>query len=315
MFAAPDPAEIRDVEAQRQAAAQQNAAMYPPQQTVYGQQTDPSMVNKGTTTQQPAGAVHQSTISRVAATMHWGTFLLLIAFFSMMVMIAAAQICDVTDGICITTRGYQVAVGVVSLGIAFIFGILDYAGKFTDQHGQTWVSVFLFLWWAAGVIVLTFFGDFQTTTRAAGYFSSWGAFILAILSLVNVSPNFEQGVDKTLYSVRKPLFTLMISSLVVMGASIGPCSPRDNCSGYAAWALVVSVVSLFVSIILFLLPTRIERKAMRFVAYFLVLWWIFGVATLTLGGPFLVAGNGFFGSYCSLLASAWFAAILTKNAT
>jgi hypothetical protein len=316
MFAAPNPSEIRDVEAQRQAAAQQNAAMYPPQQNMYGQQqTDPSMMSKGNG-QQPgttADTVPKSTVARVAATMHWGTFMLLISFFSMMVMIASAQVCDVTVGDCEATRGYQVAVGVVSMVLAFVVGILDYAGKLSEPKQQVPVSVFFFLWWTAAVIVLTFFGDFQTTNRAAGYFSSWGAFILTIISLAAVSSGFEQGMDKTLQSVRKPLFFLAIASLVTMGAAIGPCSPRSQCKGYPAYAIVVSVLSLFIAIILFFLPARVERKSMRFIAYFLVLWWIFGVAVMTLGGPFQVAGNGFFGSYCALLASAWFAAILTRN--
>jgi len=245
--------------------------------------------------------------------MHWGTFLLLVSFFSMMVMIAAAQVCDLTEGVCITTRGYQVAVGVISMAVAFIFGILDYAGRFTNQQGQTAVSAFLFLWWVAGVIVLTFFGDFTTTNLAAGYFSSWGALILSIFALVNVSPGFEQGLDNKLQSVRKPLFCLAAASLVVMGASIGPCSPRSNCASYSVWAVIVSVVSLFVAIVLFFIPTRLERKVMKAFAYLLVLWWVFGVATLTLGGPFQVAGNGFFGSYCALFAASWFASILSRD--
>lgn len=313
MFAAPSPSEIRDVEAQRQAAAQQNAAMYPPQQqAVYGQQTDPSIVTKPNGQPGTEAAVPKSTIGRVAATMHWGTFMLLIAFFSMMVMIASAQVCDTTSGSCEATRGYQVAVGVISLVLGLIFGFMDYGNQFTSANHQTAVSVFFFLWWLAAVIVLTFFGDFQNTTRAAGYFSSWGAFIISVIALVAISPSFEHGMDKTLESARKPIFCLIVASLVTMGAAIGPCSPRSRCHGYPAWAIVVSVASAVVAIILFFLASRLERKGMKAISYFLVLWWIFGVSTLTLGGPFQVAGNGFFGSYCALFASAWLASILTR---
>jgi hypothetical protein len=162
------------------------------------------------------------------------------------------------------------------------------------------------------VIVLTYFGDFTLTTRAAGYFSTWGAFVLSALSLVGVSESFEYGMDKTLHSVRKPVFFLAVASLVTMGAAIGPCS--GGCSGYPAWAIVASVISLIIALFLFFFPARLERTSMKWVAYALCIWWVFAAATTTLGAPFYVAGNGFFGVYGALLSSAWLAAVL-KNKT
>ena len=159
---------------------------------------------------------------------------------------------------------------------------------------------------------MTFFGDFTSTALAAGYYGTWGAFIVSLLSLIHISPGFETGVDKTLTSVRKPLFLLIISSLVVMGAAIGPCSPRSACSGYNVYAIIVSVISLFFAIILFFIPHKVERRAFRWVAYLYVVWWIFGAAVLTLGNPFKSSGNGFFGCYAALLASAWLASMINK---
>jgi len=52
---------------------------------------------------------------------------------------------------------------------------------------------------------------------------------------------------------------------------------------------------------------------MRFVAYFFVIWWIFGAACLTLGGPFRIAGNGFFGAFAALVSSAWFAIVIHRE--
>jgi hypothetical protein len=177
MFAAPNPDAIRDVEAQRTAGG---AAAYP--------QTDPSMVQKTTITttamtgqpvmyqlgqvpqqmqyqqgqyvqgqqgQNGSGAnttadqLPKSTIGRLSHSIHWGTYMFLIAYFSMIVMIAAAQICDVNqpNGSCVATRGYQVSVGIISLFIALICALLDFCGKFETVAGRTVVSVFLFLWW------------------------------------------------------------------------------------------------------------------------------------------------------------------------
>jgi len=342
MFAAPNPSDIKDVES-NPSQIQQNAAMYPNQQqnsggnypsqygqSAYGpsahgqQQQQPQYGGSAQAypTKEGAGgaggtggvatsAPRQSMISRVSTTLHWGTFVLLLAFLSMMVMIASAQVCSDDNNTCTATRGYQVSLGTISLILCLIFGFLDIIGRFSTAAGQTALSVFFFLWWTAGVIVLTFWGDFQNTTAAAGYFSSWFAFIVSIFTLINVSPMLEQGMDSSLSSVRRPLFFLSIASLVAMGASVAPCHPSSDCVGYSAWAIVASVASACIAIVLFFFPASLERRLMRWTAWLFVLWWIFGVSITTLGGPFQVAGNGFFGVYGALFASCWLAAVVT----
>ena len=126
-----------------------------------------------------------------------------------------------------------------------------------------------------------------------------------MLALISLSSDFETELNTTLTSIRKPLFVLAIASLVVMGASIGPCSPRNNCNSYSAYAIVLSVSSAVISIILFFLPGMFERKTMVFIAWVFIIWWVFGLAVTTLGGPFQVAGNGFFGNYAALFASVY----------
>jgi hypothetical protein len=264
------------------------------------------MSQQTTTTGQTVGQTGtKSTLVRVAESMEWGTQMFLIAFFSLMVMIVSAQICDnyMPNGSCVATRGYQVAAGAASFGFAIIVAIIHMFGKLESVAAQTWISLCFFLWWVGGVIVLTFFGDFTTTQYANGYFGAWGAFIMSLFALVHTSPRFEHGLDATMHSIRKPLFFLIVASAVAMGASIGPCSPRQACQGYSAWALVGSVIMLFIALVLFFLPSRLERNLMKYVAVFLVLWAVFYVGVTTLGGPFRVAGNGFFGAYGTLLAS------------
>jgi len=251
----------------------------------------------------------------VAESMEWGTQIFLISFFSLLVMIVSAQICDnlMPNGSCQATRGYQVACGAISFIAALIIALVHFFGKLENVAIQTAISASFFLWWLAGVIVLTFFGDFTTTQNANGYFGSWGAFIMSVFSLVAVSPRFEHRLDSTMHSIRKPLFFLILASAITMGASIGPCSPSSRCTGYAAWALVASVVSLAVALVLFFLPTQVERKLMKYIAVLLVLWWIFAVGCITLGGPFTTAGNGYFGSFAALLASVSLLRVLHKE--
>jgi len=327
MFAAPN---ISDVEAQRAA------------QPAYGGQTDynktvvttstinappqnisssnPALVQQQQPQQQQPSAtagsgsadVPKSTMGRVARSIEWGGHLLLLAWFSMVEMIAAAQVCDVkSHNACYGTRGYQVAVGAISLIIALLCGILYYLDVLTNTAFEIFVCVFLFLWWGVAVVVLTFFGDFQLTTLAAGYFGTWFSFGMSVICLIAVSEGFEYGLDKTIQQVRKPVFVLTIASLVCMGANIGPCS--GECAGYNGYAIVVSVVSLFIGILLFFFPARLERKGMLGVAAFLVLWWVFGAAIMTLGGPQLVAGNGFFSSWIALIAAVFFLAELNRQ--
>jgi hypothetical protein len=319
MFAAPNPDEL---EAQRHQPTVQ-------QQYITTTTTMSSPVKganmAGTPQASPTGQPAQgqagqtgktSTVNKIAEAVEWGTQMLLIAFFSMLVMIISAQVCDnFLNGQCVAIQGYQVAAGAISLIVALIVVLVHFAGRLENVHNRVLISTFFFLWWLAAVIVLTFFGNFTTTNLANGYFGSWFAFITATFSLVASSPRFEQDMDKTKHSLRKPLFFLIIASAVVMGAAIGPCSPREFCSGYNAYAIVLGVVSLFVAIILFLLPNQIERRLMRFVGGFLVLWWIFGVACTTLGGPFKQTGNGYFGAFAALLASVSLLVVLNRDET
>jgi len=243
---------------------------------------------------------------RIAESLEWGTQMFLIAFFSLMVMIVAAQMCDnLRNGDCEDTRAYEVAVGAFSFIIAFLAFLIHFFGRLQNVTHQAVISAFLFVWWVAGVIVLTFFGEFQNTLNANGYFGAWGAFIMSAFALVAVSPRFEESIDRNfhVHSVRKPLFFLAIASAVVLGAAIAPCSPRSNCHGYSLYALVVASFSLLLSLIFLFMPARLERTVMKGVAWFFLLWWAFGVGVLTLGGPFRHTGNGYFGSYAALLSS------------
>lgn len=247
-----------------------------------------------------------SPLVRLAESLEWGTQMFLIAFFSLMVMIVAAQNCDsLRNGDCEDTRAYEVAVGAFSFAIAFIAFLLHFFGWLHNVTHQAIVSTFLFVWWVAGVIILTFFGDFQSTQNANGYFGAWGAFIMSAFALVAVSPRFEEAIDRNLHahSIRKPLFFIALASAVVMGAAIAPCSPHQNCRGYSLYALIVGTFSLLVALVFLLIPTRLERSLMRYVAWFFLLWWAFGTGVLTLGGPFRQTGNGYFGSFAALLST------------
>jgi hypothetical protein len=248
----------------------------------------------------------------------WGLLNLILAFSSIIVMIAASVLCGggaryrpINGGPiqtlpavrCRDTYGYQVAVATISAFIALVSALLYYFGALKSKMARELISLFQFLWWTAGVIVLTFFGSFQFTDFANGYFGSWASFIIAALLLMSVSDHFTTAADRATHSVRKPLLFLIAASAVEMGAAIGPCSPRAYCTRYNAFAIALGSISLFISIVLFFIAPKVSLTVLRIIGVFLVLWWVVGMAVVTFGGPFVSTGNGYFASLAAVFAS------------
>lgn len=237
-------------------------------------------------------------VHRAVTLLDWTSLNILLGFFALMVMVASAKLPITTD-----RRSYQVACGAVSLALAIITALLALCNQLENELARKIISAFQFLWWVAGVIVLTFFGSFQTTAIANGYFGAWFAFFFASLMLFSAFPLFEHKLDKAMHSPRKPLLFLIVASAVVMGASIDPCSPQYNCYEYNGWAVSMSSISLIVAIILFIAADKLSATAMKYISLFLVLWWAVGTLVVTFGAPFVTTGNGYFFSYAAFIAS------------
>jgi len=264
-----------------------------------------------------AKPVDKSALTEFARHTDWGVLNLLLAFSSIVVMISSATVCGggvYVPGVpfsslgvpCTGIPGYQVACATISAIIALISALLYHLGKLDNKRALEGISVFQFLWWTAGMIVLTFFGSFQSVDYANGYFGTWGAFLFAALALVSVSDLFESTVDRALFSVRSPLLFLAASSAIAMGASISPCSPVDMCTTYRAFAVALSTISLFFALVLLLVAGKLPATVLKVTGWFLVTWWVVGFAVVTFGGPFVTPGNGYFASMASVLASVMF---------
>jgi len=71
------------------------------------------------------------------------------------------------------TQSYEVALGSVGFTCSLVVFLAEQAGKGLPAPSLTGVSLFIFLWWFAGVIVTTFFGTFlNLVTPANGYFGA-----------------------------------------------------------------------------------------------------------------------------------------------
>eukprot|EP00403_Amphidinium_massartii_P027775 CAMPEP_0178389424 /NCGR_PEP_ID=MMETSP0689_2-20121128/10109_1 /TAXON_ID=160604 /ORGANISM="Amphidinium massartii, Strain CS-259" /LENGTH=526 /DNA_ID=CAMNT_0020009873 /DNA_START=91 /DNA_END=1671 /DNA_ORIENTATION=- len=76
--------------------------------------------------------------------------------------------------------------------------------------------------------------------------------------------------------------------------------------GWFIWALVCSVVSTIMCIVLLLID--VKANVMKFAAIFLLVWWAAGTACMTVESPFPYTGNGYFGSWMALIFS-WLLAV------
>jgi hypothetical protein len=224
----------------------------------------------------------------------------LLTFTALVEMIMAAQLCAHLT--CSSMVGYEVTLGAVSALITLVTIAVDYKNALDPEPAQLIVGA-VWLWWFIGVIVATFFGNFTTTIFANGYFFSWASFVVATVTFVQISARarsattaltrwFGQGYSPLLW----PLF---LSSAVVMGAAINPCTGSTpaasitglySCTGTTAFALALGTVSMFVCLVLIAVDDKLSDRAMRFVAVLLALWWIVGTGIVTFSSPFVFAG-------------------------
>ena len=161
-----------------------------------------------------------SKFLRKTAGLDWSSHNLLMALFSLVVMIASAQLCS-DSFVCTGMIAFEVA----GPAISFVVGIIAFIGAekgFIKQDGvKVAISGVMFLFWVAMIICFTFFGDYQNLARANGYFGSWAAFYFAIMAFMTVSEGFNQQLERTMSAARKPAFVLLILALVVLGAGTG----------------------------------------------------------------------------------------------
>jgi len=246
----------------------------------------------------------------------------LLAFCALVVMVASSTICGGTvfpptgpsGGSCEGILGYQVACGTISAFFALVSALLYHLGKLDNVRVLEGISLFQFLWWTAGMIVLTFFGSFQSVAYGNGYFGTWGAFFFATIGLVSTSDMFQNSVDRAVHSVRAPLLFLVAASAVAMGASISPCSPSSQCTDYNGFAVALSTISLFLAIVLLLAANHLPHTVLKACGVFLVLWWVIGFAVVSFGGPFIAPGNGYFACLGAVFISVTYLKMVMASA-
>jgi len=236
----------------------------------------------------------------------------------------ASQNCTEESNDCKDEDGFAVAVGVVSLFMCICYLIClkikrDFIAKITQ-----YLSLFLLIWWSVGVIVLTFKDPFNTTGN--GYFASWGAALLSIYYCqlaVEKLKVFGNRISNALSGSlqRKLVVLLMFLSYVEAFAALvlwdeANVGDTEKQSTQEVWIFCCGIISGGLTTIYLLFeifkPAMIKKKLLKYLSWFLVIWWMFGAGVATFDDPFPTTGNGYFCAWGAFVTSFYLAYLTTE---
>lgn len=248
---------------------------------------------------------------------------LVVAALSVLEMVASSAVCAVAAQ-CHGAPAWGVALGFVSAVICAAYLVTAHSHPSVAEAVLEPTVLFLFWWWVAGVSTVTFYGPFVEVGN--GYCATWAALVVVTVLLYGSSSAFRGTLDEAWAKsqLSTHLELLAVASVVELVAACAACA-RTECKGGAGWAIAVGAVSLGTcawawlsssglapalrfspssfssssSPVPFALSVRSPTFAMAMTG-----WWMLAVCTLTLSSPFAYAGNGFFGTWAALYASA-----------
>jgi hypothetical protein len=195
--------------------------------------------------------------------------------------------------------GYAITVSSVAIVLSSI-GLLmtKFAEAMFSTIGKR-MNILCFAYSFVGACFLTFDKPFDKTGN--GYFSAW-AIVYGCAMGMDVTSEVRASTAKE----RDSLMSLLVSSLVLILASIAPV--RDNIdSGAAIFALVLGCVTLaFILIVMVLdkMNKPMPRMDQQFTLVNLTLCWIIMACLVTFRGPFEITGNGYFASWVGAATAA-----------
>jgi len=190
------------------------------------------------------------------------------------------------------------------ISVASIAMILSFFGFFLNRNEGlnarfgTLNSNLLCLWNVLGAIILTFPGPFRSLTNA--YFSVWA---LAIFSVMAVGITPSQMKDEA--SGMSAQTGLLACSVIVLIALVGPEGLGAGSNGRIIFGIVLSVITIaFIGIFMMLerggsSPSMVKTG----IRVLFAIAWVLCACFLTFSGPFVSAGNGYFGAWGGAITS------------
>mmetsp|Transcript_34512 Transcript_34512/g.48076 ORF Transcript_34512/g.48076 Transcript_34512/m.48076 type:complete len:305 (-) Transcript_34512:2033-2947(-) len=196
-----------------------------------------------------------------------GRMAVLLFIASAIVMIDASVECHNADN-CSNERGYAVAVGTVSTIVAFAFVYVKlFKSELYQSTRLVWALSF-FVWWSAGVAVLTFRGPFLATGN--GYFATWLSWFSSARLIYADVPFIQRRIQALLTmedSNLQTLFLILLASIVELAAGGVACHNSSNCDNQTAFAVAIGAIS-----ILWVLPFMILSSLDSFELVVTTIW-------------------------------------------
>ena len=231
-----------------------------------------------------------------------GGSLIAILIVSCMEFIQASIYCGQLT--CNGLYGWAVAIGVISAFLILLQLGLEKKEMVDVDNSRFRLGVFLTLWWLVGVLSLTFTGPFVVVNN--GYFATWAAFFLSADFMAHNSGPFQEKADAAITFAKgtgQAVMLLFIASVINLAAAIMPCN-KQSCTGVNGYAIAVGVVSIVIALVLIFAGSKLSDQNQKYVAIFLLAWWIAGAFVQTFVGPFhTTLSNGYFSAFAGLIAS------------
>jgi hypothetical protein len=258
----------------------------------------------------------QTDLAAERSSHQYFNFMRVMTFASLMVVVAASLVCRTFNGCNGSIQRYQIAAGVIPLGLGLVVVLLEAFGSYRiGGIIKMLMALFLLLWWIGAFIVLTWFGTFISpapgvgnTFFANGFFFTWVALIAAALAFAEAAKERSLDADPPNPFIAKIGFLLLIiiGSAIELGAAIDYYYRVGNTS-MTRYALSVGSISIALVLIMYCasgatysnpdLHDAVHNVGM----YLLTIWWALALLILTFNGYWTRAiDNGYFSLFFTL---------------
>jgi fumarate reductase subunit D len=196
---------------------------------------------------------------------------------------------------------YAITVPFVSLAASLIGLLMARFYKKPSKIGH-YLNILCFLYGFIGACFLTF--KEPLTMTGNGYFAAW---TVAYASALTVGMNTDEvgSFIKNLGSV----MGLLVSSVVVIIACSSPIRDEDPNQSEAIYAMILSLITVVIILGFMMMDMWKNWKMpnmMNYLVYgILAGMWIIEACLVTFRGPFVVTGNGYFGSWAGAATASW----------
>jgi len=236
---------------------------------------------------------------------------------SFSVSLIGLGVCAVVVGLDLTAAGglsrqmtYGMVVAVLTFAAVAMMLLQELAGAPLDATLARNVHIVIVLIWGLAALWLTFTGPFIATGN--GYFALWAGLVCASRLVLDVQ---KARIAAALSNETLAAMWGQLVAAVVLILAVSALPPQTTtCWGYAlAVGIVSAAVSLVAALLLENLAGRVPLLPLPpsvaaasgaaaltlngLLATFLFLWWGVGTGILTIHGPFLSTGNGYFSAW------------------